>query len=212
MDEIRNIDDFVKLYKNDFFSIYPESFYGKMAKNRNWQVTLGELVAKMYNICSVVDFGCGSGFYLEGFRKGGASKVMGFERSYENTKKYIPENVLENISCRDVTEKIECGKFDLAMSIEVAEHIPSEKSEILVSNIVNASDKYILFTAAAPGRGGLCHINERDIGFWIQLFQDKGFRFSQKDTNDIRAKTDMIPFSSKYFSFIRKQIRFFVRA
>jgi hypothetical protein len=111
-------------------------------------------------------------------------------------------------------EKIDYGKFDLAMSIEVAEHILPEKSEVLVDNIVNASSKYIIFTAASPGQGGEGHINERERDFWIDLFKKRGFEISVRDIWKIRALMNGINCEGSkgaYFDLIRRQIMFFIR-
>ena len=203
------MEDAVRMYKEDSSNTYPSIFYQLTMRCKSWQIDIGECIGKLYNITSAVDFGCGLGYYLEGFKKSGASRVRGFEMSYDNAKQYMSKDMVDNVSYGNAMESIECGKSDLAMSIEVAEHILPEKSEVLVDNLVNASSKYILFTAAPPGQGGVCHINERERGFWLKLFSDRGFQYSKKDVEAIRAETNKIANNSKYFSLIREQILFF---
>jgi hypothetical protein len=204
------INNAISLYSSNSSETYPSVFYKNTMKCKDWQIAIGQCIGRILNTKSVVDFGCGLGHYLEGFKRSGAM-VRGFEISYNNAKDYISREVFDNISKRDVMEPIDCGKFDMSMSIEVAEHILPEKSSILIHNLVNASNKYVLFTAAPPGQGGVCHINERDSSFWLGLFKENGFEFSQKDTDVIRMELNKMPRYSKYFSLIRKQITLFRR-
>ncbi|MCA9789386.1 MAG: hypothetical protein KC462_06410, partial [Cyanobacteria bacterium HKST-UBA05] len=55
--------------------------------------------------------------------------------------------------------------FDLAMCVEIAEHIPNRCSRQLVKTLTKASDT-VFFTAAPPGQGGVGHINEQPQAFW----------------------------------------------
>jgi hypothetical protein len=205
-------EEATELYKSNLTNTYPPVFYHNTMKCRGWQVATGECIGKLYNIQSAVDFGCGLGYYLEGLKKSGTSKIRGFEVSYENAKDYISKEVINNVSQGNVMTEIDCGIFDLSMSIEVAEHILPEKSEIFIDNMVKASNKYIVLTAAPPGQGGVCHINERPTEYWKKLLGDRGFYLSQEDVNIIRSKLNILPHGGKYFSLIKRQIMFFRRA
>jgi hypothetical protein len=204
------MSDAIALYSNNSSNTYPPVFYKNTMKCREWQIAIGQCIGRILDIKSVVDFGCGLGYYLEGFQKSGAV-TRGFEISYDNAKEYMSKEVVDNISKGNAMEKIDCGKFDLSMSIEVAEHILPEKSQVLIQNLTDSSNHYILFTAAPPGQGGVCHINERDRIFWIGLLKERGFEFSQKSVDTIRIELNKIPYHGKYFSLIKKQIMIFRR-
>jgi hypothetical protein len=68
----------------------------------------------------------------------------------------------------------ESERFDLAMSLEVAEHLHEKAADNLVRQLTRLSDR-ILFSAAIPGQGGLHHLNERPPAHWAEKFQDCGF-------------------------------------
>ena len=90
------------------------------------------------------------------------------------------------ISFGDVTKTIPLEqKYDCAISIEVAEHIPTQFSEKLVENLTNATDNVIIFTAAKPGQGGTGHINCQPKKFWLDLFAKKGF-YLHNDTEKFK--------------------------
>jgi hypothetical protein len=60
-------------------------------------------------------------------------------------------------------------RYDLAMSLEVGEHLPAASSENLVKTLTGLSD-IILFSAAIPGQEGTYHINEQYPEYWASLF------------------------------------------
>jgi len=118
-----------KMYRNNHLEVYPQYFFQKMQKLRKWQNAIGERIAKQFQITSVVDFGCAAGYYLEGFYSENAT-VYGIEYSYESVERYIPDNMKHFIIYGDVGDKhILPVKYQMAFSIEVAEHILPEKSE-----------------------------------------------------------------------------------
>jgi hypothetical protein len=65
-------------------------------------------------------------------------------------------------------------KYDLAICLEVAEHLPVSSAGTLVDSITRASD-LILFSAAIPLQTGTHHINEQWQDYWAALFDQRGF-------------------------------------
>jgi hypothetical protein len=81
----------------------------------------------------------------------------------------------EQFVAHDLTVPLDLGrKFDLAMSLEVAEHIDQQYAETFVQSLCGLSD-VILFSAAIPGQGGTHHVNESWPTYWSGLFAGKGF-------------------------------------
>jgi len=184
-----SVEEAIRLYKKNPSHIYSEAFFKKRhSKDNKWKLQVGEMLSKIYHLESLVDFGCGEGEYLEGALKDGVKSVLGFEYLFENVKEYLSTEMLERIKYGNVMERIDCGKFDCAMSIEVAEHILPEKSERFVDNLVNASKKYILLTAAPCGQGGIAHINERPREFWMALFRKRDFIYFADEVSKIHVK------------------------
>jgi len=65
-------------------------------------------------------------------------------------------------------------KYDLCISLEVAENLPEDNAESFVDLLCQAPDT-ILFGAAIKYQGGAGHINEQWQTYWIKLFQSKGY-------------------------------------
>jgi hypothetical protein len=65
--------------------------------------------------------------------------------------------------------------FDLAVCIEVIEHLSPARGESFVRDLCRCAP-YVLFGAAIPGQGGMNHINERWPSHWARCFAQHGFR------------------------------------
>jgi hypothetical protein len=92
-------------------------------------------------------------------------------------------------------------KSDLVYSFEVAEHIPAKFRNVLVSTLVNATAKWLVFSAARPGQGGTGHIPEAMLTReeWQAIFEDAGMIYMPKLTELVR-QTAYIPRSYDLFS------------
>lgn len=122
---------------------------------------------------SVIDIGCGTGTWLKVFKDLGASEILGVDGNYikketlEIDEKYL---ILHDLSKSFKLDK----KYDLAISLEVAEHLPEKSADIFVETLTSLSNT-ILFSAALPFQGGQNHINEQPFSYWIEKFNKKGF-------------------------------------
>lgn len=134
-------------------------------------------VYKLVEPSSVVDIGCGLGTFLHEFRRLGVDDLLGIDGEWVDRdllfKNIEPDQFLQ----KDLTRKVDIGRrFDLAVSLEVAEHIPEEYSENFLDTLTGLSDM-ILFSAAIPQQGGYNHFNERWVGYWIEKFKKRGYSF-----------------------------------
>lgn len=122
---------------------------------------------------AVLDIGCGLGNWLYVCQKLGISDILGIDGHNLQEKLLIsPDNYIS----KDLEKKLEIGKtFDLAMCIEVAEHLSPERAESFVSELCTVG-RCILFSAAIPGQGGTNHLNEQYPSYWIKLFAERGFK------------------------------------
>lgn len=136
------------------------------------------IVPKLVDLFSpknVVDFGCGVGTFLNIFIKEGVIDVLGLDGPWVNKdllKENIPENKFKAVNLEHPLSLDK--KYDLAISLEVAEHLDEAKASIMVNNLANASD-LIVFSAAIPYQGGQNHINEQWPTYWFNLFSQFGY-------------------------------------
>ena len=122
---------------------------------------------------SVIDFGCGMGTWCKAMEDLEIDNVLGVDQHvYDSEYMLISE---EKYLQYDLRKKMpQSYTADLAISVEVAEHIEAEYSEIFIHNLCMCSD-LILFSAALPFQGGTGHINEKACSFWNEIFSKFGY-------------------------------------
>jgi SAM-dependent methyltransferase len=131
------------------------------------------LVLSYVKVRSVADFGCKHGEWLYVFRRHGVESLFGIDRLNH------PERLLiERWQFRhaDLAGPIEVDDaFDLAVCLEVAEHLPASAAAPLVATLTHVAP-VVLFSAAVPDQGGHEHLNEQPRAYWRELFAAHGFR------------------------------------
>lgn len=123
---------------------------------------------------SVLDIGCGGGDWLSVFfHDSHIGDVLGVDGDYLDTSLLaFPPNLFRP---HDLSTPLHLNrKFDLVVSLEVAEHIPFEYADTFIENLTRHGDA-VLFSAAIPGQGGVHHVNEQFPEFWAAMFRSKGF-------------------------------------
>lgn len=130
-------------------------------------------VADLVRPASVVDVGCGVGTWLSVFRENHVSDVLGLDGAYVDASALqIPND--DFLPCDLRSPPPLDRRFDLAMSLEVAEHLPHDSSPAFVQYLVSLAP-VVLFSAATPLQGGRGHQNERWQHEWAELFADQGY-------------------------------------
>ena len=118
----------------------------------DYRILAASLLARL-PFDSAIDVGCANGFLLESFLEAGR-EVTGTEVSAAALEVASPA-IRDRIQVRDFARSE--GVWDLACCVEVAEHVPPERSEELVDVLVRLSRRWIFFTAAPPEQGGRGH-------------------------------------------------------
>jgi SAM-dependent methyltransferase len=135
------------------------------------------IFSDMFNPKSVCDVGCGIGNFLDVFKQGGAKKVVGYDGKWADmtlvAKHLTPEEFV--VIDFEVELPKPAQKFDLALCLEVGEHVSNEKSDNLVDFLTKLSDN-VIFSAAIPGQGGFKHINEQWEEYWEEKFNKRGYK------------------------------------
>jgi SAM-dependent methyltransferase len=166
------------------------------------------LIFDLIGTKSLIDVGCGIGTWLKVAKDLGVSDILGVDGDYVDRKvlsKYIDE---DNFLARDLTKPLELYRtFDLALCLEVAEHLPFESADILIDSLCNHSGT-ILFSAAIPFQGGQNHLNEQTPNYWIGKFEQRGFQVYdpirsavwERIDVDVWYKQNILLFSTKELS------------
>lgn len=120
---------------------------------------------------SVVDVGCGDGSWLAPFASRGV-EILGVDGPWAKEALEIPS---ERFVAADLDLELDLGRrFDLVLSLEVAEHLEPASAPSFVATLARLGP-VVVFSAAVPGQGGIDHLNEQWPEYWADLFAGEGF-------------------------------------
>jgi len=155
-----------KRYSPDFFQEYE---HGSLSSAKR----ILPIVFALLNPHSMVDVGCGVGTWARAAMDLDVTDVVGIDGDYIDTATlHIPP---ERFLKRDLNQPLQLSRrFDLAVSLEVAEHLAGDLAKPFVDELTKLAPA-VLFSAAIPHQDGNHHVNERWPSYWAGLFGQFGF-------------------------------------
>lgn len=141
------------------------------------EVFVGYL-ASLWTPQSVIDVGCGRGVWLAEWAKHGVKDLWGVDGDWvKHSDMPDPRIRFRQV---DLTQRLPIAlpndaKFDLAMSLEVAEHLPESAADTFVDTLCGLSDA-VLFSAAFIGQAGEHHVNCQLHSYWAAKFAERGYK------------------------------------
>ena len=156
----------VGTYTPDYFAAFADTSLSSAQR-------LMPIVLDVVSARTAVDIGCGSGAWTRAMLDLGID-ATGIDGDYvDRSKLLIPA---ERFVARDLSSgSFELdGTFDLAISVEVAEHLPEPSAAAFVERLTTLAP-VVLFSAAIPHQGGNHHINEQWQSYWRALFAARGY-------------------------------------
>ncbi len=165
--------------------IYGADFFAQWGKGNADYLRSAELVAsalfQVFRPASLADLGCGCGVYGSLFADLGV-KVISLDGVIPPAANSFPVKIIN----RDLAAPFEniWGRFDLALCLEVAEHIPEEFTETFLKNLTAFSDRLVM-SAAPPGQGGHHHVNEKPRRYWAEKLAGLGYAYNRKASGQV---------------------------
>jgi len=153
-----------------------------------------DLIVDEFDPATVVDVGCGEGWFCKEFRARGV-EALGVDGDK------LPE--VDRVV--DLSRKFDLGQFDVALSLEVGEHLPARAADRFVRSLCEAAP-VVVFSAAIPKQGGPNHVNEQWPAYWADLFAEHGhthasgaLRWRIWDNPDVECwyRQNLLVFSSR---------------
>jgi hypothetical protein len=153
---------------------YDETFFAVMRSGarRSAQAVLPQLL-ELAPARSLVDVGCGWGTWMRVAHDLGVPEIAGVDGDWVDPGDLeVPAAAFHRA---DLADPLALDRrYDLAISLEVAEHLPEEAAAGFVASLAAAAD-VVAFSAAIPGQGGHGHRNERWPAYWAALFARHGY-------------------------------------
>lgn len=156
-------------------TVYDDGFFaGIEAGARASAAVVAPILVDALKPSSIIDVGCATGTWLSAFRAAGVTDVLGVDGSYvDRSALEIPADCFRPL---DLNQPFQIGRrFDLAISLEVAEHLFPERSSSFVADLVTLAP-IVCFGAAIPMQGGTDHVNERWQEAWVEMFAAHDYR------------------------------------
>lgn len=155
--------------------MYDEKYY-KKHQDGSYRSAL-RLLRFIYGLThfqTMVDYGCGMGTWGIAAKELGTTNYLGIDQhTYDTTYMLIDRSEYLQKDLRVPIDLHFC--YDLAVCVEVAEHISEGHADMLVENIC-CNSKVVLFSAALSYQGGTGHVNEQPCSYWAKKFQKNGYR------------------------------------
>ena len=152
-------------------AIYGEKFHeGYLAVSLQSARIYLKYLWQFFQPVSVLDVGCGRGAWLKVCHELGSTTLLGFDGGSNNQSSMIDSAI--NFQSINLNEAFSVPhKVDLAMTLEVAEHLKPSTAPLFVKCLTDVSDA-VLFSAAYTKQGGTYHVNEQPHTFWAKLFAE----------------------------------------
>ncbi len=172
--------------------IYDRSFFEEWGPTHERYIRSAEIISKVlqetYQPKRLIDLGCGCGIYSHLFAQNGV-----VVQALDGVQPPSASAFSVPIHLQDLTIpfKSPWGPFDLALCLEVAEHIPETDLDVFLQNITQFSDRLIL-SAAPPGQGGHHHVNEQPKRYWVRELGQRGFIYNRKETGQLFERLNAI--------------------
>jgi hypothetical protein len=148
-------------YSSDYYQAYRGGSYASAS-------AVVPIVMQCVKPASVIDAGCGVGTWLRAFMDAGVTDIRGLDGSYvDRDQLLIPDAAFTptNLETGFTLDRT----YELAMSVEVAEHLTQGAAATFVESLCRAAP-VVMFGAAIPHQGGDVHINEQWQDYWVDLF------------------------------------------
>jgi SAM-dependent methyltransferase len=158
---------------------YSSSYFEEAVFDTDYQ-KIAECILHLYSPKRVIDVGCGPGKLSQRFAEAGieVTAVDGFA-SPAFTHANISFTRVD-LNSRDALMRLEqMGPFDLAVCLEVAEHLAPSVSSTLISVLTKLAP-VVVFSAAVPEQGGHGHINLKSRELWHQEFVNNRFHCADR--------------------------------
>ncbi len=178
---------FARLGDGENERIYEQPFYEMHVPWRAEYDVIADAIAEAIPFETAIDLGCGNGFLLARWVAHGKD-VAGVEVTSAGVlaaSRCVPGRVRVG----DLRVPMYCGRRDVAICTEVAEHLEEEFAEVLVDNVVRHAREWIVFTGATEEQtGGEHHVNLQPHRYWERKFARRGFVKDEIRTGALRAR------------------------
>ena len=162
--------------------------------NNNFNDGLAKSIYELFKPNTILEFGCGVGYYCNYW-----SNCEGVETVHGIEPNEMDQKMFNNTNCKQLTFNLInddesqfefLDKYDLVVSIEVAEHIDRKYHDRLFDFLTKKSKNIIVFSGARLNQPGHGHIACRSEEDWRSEFIKRNKTWDIINTNLLRNKSN----------------------
>lgn len=150
--------------------------------------TAARFISAKFKPKSIFDFGCARGLMVYYFNKFGINSQGCDFSDYAINNPILEEQIFQH----DLTKRLHMDQtYDMSICFDVLEHIPVEKVDVVLKNIVKHTEKTaLIFIPNADRQPGLdeSHINLQTKTWWTQKLLEYGDLVSSKPYHDHQVR------------------------
>jgi 2-polyprenyl-3-methyl-5-hydroxy-6-metoxy-1,4-benzoquinol methylase len=153
----------------------------------------GIVINNDFEFTKIIDIGCGTGYYVNYLRN------SGFDCTGFDGNPFTEE--ITNGLCKiaDFSVPQNLGIFNWVISLEVAEHIPSEFEDVFIDNLHRHNTEGMILSWSIPSFGGDGHVNPKDNEYVINKITNLGYVLDEDSTLILRNSCAEYPKSCWWF-------------
>ena len=184
--------------------IYDRAFFSEYgARNATYAAACALIAGEIHRRFSprtVVDWGAGAGLHAAELSRLGAQVVAvdgaAIDPDLCGAVHRVQADLTQPIDSEDIP-----AHYDLALCIDVLEHIDDANSDHVLATITRGAEMVIL-SCAPPGQGGHHHVNEQPRRYWVAKMAALGWRYDRRETGQMErtflTMRDRLPESWMY--------------
>ncbi|MDB4679764.1 hypothetical protein OAL44_00470 [Planctomycetaceae bacterium] len=147
---------------------------------------------------TVIDFGCGAGGYVANLDQ--VAESRGYDGNPLTAE--ISHGRCETL---DLSVPVQVPPADGVLCLEVAEHLPQQFEDTLLSNLDRHAGQGIILSWAHPGQRGVGHVNEQPAEYVQGRMIDLAYEWDRESSQLIRSacrfswfKTNLMVFRKRH--------------
>jgi SAM-dependent methyltransferase len=170
------------------------------ANDEGLSLALINLVEKL-GVKSILDLGCGPGFYLSKF------KAAGYICDGFDGNPYTEQLTQGLAKVADLSKEFFLNiEYDCVLSLEVGEHIPKVYEQAFIDNVCRHANKYVILSWAVPGQHGDGHVNCQTNEYIASVLLSRGFKRITTHEEELRKKSNFPWFKNTLMVYTREQV------
>ncbi len=164
----------------------------RFAKRRTWKVDdnlLAAILATINEEWTIADLGAGVGMYVHALLERGYN-ACGFDGIRDVgllSNGHVIQADLTSTDFFRARQRCDISPSDVAICIEVGEHIPVEWQHNFIDNVACVPTKRLVMSWGTPGQRGTAHVNCRMPEWVAGQFARRGWMVNEDETHAVRV-------------------------